>query len=60
MCAILFNRPQLDWEKVKTARDLIFKNLFDYKEFHPLINMALNDRLLNLENDCKLNGNDIF
>ena len=53
MCLILFNQPKLDWAKVKTARELIGKNLFDFKEFNPLIEMALSDRLKDLEDYCR-------
>ena len=55
MCIILFNEPKLDWKKVKKAQDLIGKNLFDYEEFKPLIEMVLNDRLNELEKYCELN-----
>lgn len=53
MCLILFNQPKLDWAKVKNTRQLIGKNLFDFEEFKPLIDMALSDRLYELEDYCK-------
>jgi hypothetical protein len=53
MCLILFNQPELDCNKVKNIRELIDKNLFDFDEFKPLIDMALSDRLKGLKDYCK-------
>lgn len=56
MCLILFNQPKLDFDKVKFAQELVHKNLFDFNEFKPLIDMALNDRLKDLEDYCHRSG----
>ena len=58
MCLILFNQPKLDWNKVKNARELIGKNLFDFDEFKPLIELVLSDRLKELEDYCKRANKD--
>ena len=58
MCLILFNQPKLDWVKVKNAREFIGKNLFDFEEFKPLIDMVLSDRLKELEDYCKRSKKD--
>lgn len=52
MCLILFNQPKLDWVKVKNARELIGLNLFDFNGFKSLVDIALSDRLKDLEDYC--------
>ena len=66
MCLILFNQPKLNWFKVKNARELIGKNLFDFKEFKPLITMALLGKLQKLKDSpeelkqmCEINEYEI-
>ena len=57
MC-MLCNTPKLDWDKVKSARNLIGNNLLDYEEFKPLVEMALNNRLAGLAGYCRGAGKD--
>jgi len=50
--------PHIDWQKAQKARDLIGNTLYDYEEFKPLIEMALSDRLADLEAYCVESGQD--
>jgi len=57
MCnVIMYNSPPLDYEKINIVKEhILYKNLLDFEEFKPLVDMFLNedDKKFKLKKYCK-------